>query len=145
MKRLVVASLLALAAAICVSDTAQAGHPMGYPFFPFGFYQPYGAQYGNSVATPPYFALNPPVYYGARYARPYGMSPFASPPIVSAPNGYQGRLRTEFEEPPRQTPVPTCNPYLSRSSVVSPKVAKKGPLRENPFFESAEPEKLAQH
>jgi hypothetical protein len=79
----------------------------GFPFVPFGFYQPYGAHYGTSLRTPPYFATNPPVYYGARYARPYGLSPFAAPPMMDAPADYRGRLAEQFVRPP------VNNPYLS--------------------------------
>jgi hypothetical protein len=140
MKRLMFASLLALAASICVSDTVQAqgGSGVGYPFFPYGFYQPYGARYGSSISTPPYFALNPPVYYGARYARPYGSSPFASPPVVAAPGGYQGRPRTPFHEPLRPTPAPICNPCLSKSSSLPVHVAEVGKVRLNPFVDTAD-------
>jgi hypothetical protein len=79
-------------------------------FAPFGFYQPYGAQYGTSLRTPPYFALNPPVYYGTRYARPYGVSPFASPPLVQAPAGYQAQVSPAFVRPPVNNPyfTDTC-------------------------------------
>jgi hypothetical protein len=80
-------------------------------FLPWGFYQPYGAQYGTSLRTPPYFATNPPVYYGARYARPYGLSPFASPPMLSAPASYAGRESTQFVRPPMG------NPYVTESCV----------------------------
>ncbi len=157
MKRLAVASLIALAVAVFASDTARAGHPagIGYPFYPFGFYQPYGARIGSSLPTPPYFSMNPPVYYGARYARPYGMSPFASPPVVTAPGGYEGRLQHQFQAPPTKLFPPRCNPYLCKSSestnpyvdkstVVAP-VAKVGAVRENPFFQPPEPEKLAKN
>ncbi len=82
---------------------------MGYPFVPFGLYQPYGAHYGNSLRTPPYFALNPPVYYGARYSRPYGLSPFAAPPMMDAPADYRGRQATTFVRPPLN------NPYITES------------------------------
>ena len=41
------------------------------------------------LPLPPYFALHPPVYYGIRYQRPYGVSPFASPSQLQAPQpGY---------------------------------------------------------
>lgn len=80
-------------------------------FLPWGFYQPYGAQYGTSLRTPPYFATNPPVYYGTRYARPYGLSPFASPPMLSAPASYTGREATQFVRPPMG------NPYVTESCV----------------------------
>jgi len=83
-------------------------------FIPYGLYQPYGIRYSTSVRTPPYFATNPPVYYGSRYARPYGISPFASPPLVSAPASYQARPAAEFVRP--VAPIlgpPVCNPYVS--------------------------------
>ncbi|TWT93892.1 hypothetical protein [Stieleria varia] len=136
MKRLLVASVVALAAAVCISDTASAQHPGGYPFVPFGFYQPYGVQFNNNTPTPPYFALNPPVYYGARYARPYGMSPFASPPMVSAPSGYNGRLRTDFYQPPRTVTTSSCGTCYGQTSQSGPE--KLGAIRQNPFVESGQ-------
>lgn len=144
MKRFLVAPLLALAAIALASDTASAQRPGSYSFLPFGFYQPYGAFYGNSIRTPPYFALNPPVYYGARHSRPYGASPFASPPLVTAGANFNTRLRTQFEQPrvptpgphPRMAPCSPClsNPCVSHSDVVKPKV-KIGKVRTNPFVQ----------
>lgn len=84
MKRLLAPCCLLAMAYFCSPSTAAAQNPGQYGFLPFGFYQPYGANYGTSLKTPPYFALNPPVYYGTRHARPYGLSPFASPPMVAA-------------------------------------------------------------
>ncbi|MEE3367825.1 MAG: hypothetical protein VX346_00635 [Planctomycetota bacterium] len=41
------------------------------------------------LPLPPYFALHPPVYYGIRYRRPYGVSPFASTSLLQSPQqGY---------------------------------------------------------
>ena len=144
MKRiaLVVAALAAIA--FGGAEKASAGHPAGYPFFPFGFYQPYGAQYGTSLQTPPYFALNPPVYYGARHARPYGMSPFASPPMVSPAGNYRGRLATDFHLPESEFEMP-ARPCLSNPCVSNPCVScsataqpvKKGVVRTNPFVTDA--------
>jgi hypothetical protein len=37
------------------------------------------------IPTPPYFALHPPVYYGQRYFRSYGESPYARPARTSRP------------------------------------------------------------
>ncbi|MCC6508797.1 MAG: hypothetical protein IT423_06800 [Pirellulaceae bacterium] len=55
----------------------------------FGF----GAANNNGIRSfvpaPPYFALHPPVYYGKRYTRPYGDSPFASWPQLRSPANYQ--------------------------------------------------------
>ncbi len=135
MKRLVVATLFALAAAVITSDTASAQQPNSFGFLPFGFYQPYGARYGTSIRTPPYFATNPPVYYGARHSRPYGLSPFASPPLVSAGENYDSRLRTQFEQPRVPTPEPMCNPCVSVSGSLSKK-AKVGIVQLNPFVDT---------
>ena len=110
----------------------------GYPFVPFGFYQPYGAHYGTSLRTPPYFALNPPVYYGTRYARPYGVSPFAAPPMVDAPASYRAQVSPAFVRPP------VGNPYISNACTsgcaeaaatkqTKVVVAKPSEIRLNPF------------
>ncbi|NND98712.1 MAG: hypothetical protein HKN47_15435 [Pirellulaceae bacterium] len=143
MKRLVIATVVVLSAAICFSDSANAQQPGWAGFQPFGFYQPYGARIGSTLGTPPYFATNPPVYYGARYARPYGMSPFASPPVLSAPAGYQGRLRSTFQQTPLSAPVILPNPHVSKSKTIRRAVAKKGDVQLNPFVLSDN--KLAQN
>ena len=146
MKRLLVSCCLAVFVAVSTSDTASAQGPGSYSFLPFGFYQPYGAHYGPSLRTPPYFSLSPPVYYGARDARPYGLSPFATPPLVSANDNYESRLRSQFVQPQVPTPGPAprslqqCNPCVSQSSVVKPAYAKvslkKGEIRSNPFVDA---------
>jgi hypothetical protein len=139
MKRIAVA-IAAVALLAVGTQTASANFPPAYPFFPFGFYQPYGAQYGSSIPRPPYFATNPPVYYGARHARPYGMSPFASPPMAQAGPGYRGRLATDFYLPPSEYNTPaSCvspNPCVTHSASV--KVPRKvGEVRSNPFVSEA--------
>lgn len=141
MNRLFVASLLTFAAVMTTTDTASAQQGFGnLGFLPYGFYQPYGARYGTSIRTPPYFATNPPVYYGARHSRPYGVSPFASPPVVSAGQNYNSRLRTQFDQPRVPTPEPRCNPCVIQSASnrleVSPQqMARIGEVRTNPFVE----------
>ena len=135
MKRLLWVTGMVAAIAIGGSPAADAGHPLNYGFFPFGFYQPYGAQYGTTLRTPPHFAVNPPVYYGARYARPYGLSPFASPPLVGAPAGFDGRLRSKFEEGRNLhlTPATGKNPHVSHAPSAAPGV--KGEVRYNPYVD----------
>lgn len=137
MKRLAFAFAMAVAVAACSSEAVLAAQPYGglgtaYGFFPYGFYQPYGVQYGQTMQRPPYFSLSPPVYYGARHARPYGLSPFASPPLVSPSDGYRGRLRSKFEDGPHTTPAPLCNPYVIESKASATDMAK-GEIRTNPF------------
>jgi hypothetical protein len=144
--------LLIFAAALAISVTSSAKadtfgpQPFGFGFQPYGFYQPYGAAYGNSLRTPPYFALNPPVYYGARYARPYGLSPFAAPPMLGTPDSYRGSLRHDFLEPVEATPGPACNPYIHcrAKSATNGSVAsvKKGEIQVNPFVVDAEAKDL---
>jgi hypothetical protein len=116
MKHIVLIVSLALLGSVAAPESAQAyqGAGMNLGFQPFGFYQPYGIRYSTSVRTPPYFALNPPVYYGSRYARPYGASPFASPPLLSAPSSYQVRPAAAFVQP-MPTPIgpQVCNPYCA--------------------------------
>lgn len=138
MKKLSLALLFVLVALGVESKSANA-QGYGYPFVPFGFYQPYGAQYSTSIATPPYFATNPPVYYGTRYARPYGISPFAAPPSMATPSSYQGHPAAQnysapYYSAPRQ---PECNPYVCASDTAkSHNKVTKGEIRLNPFVES---------
>ncbi len=150
MKRLLVPCCLLVLASFCAPSIAVAQNSGQYGFMPFGFYQPYGANYGTSLKTPPYFALNPPVYYGGRHARPYGLSPFASPPMVGAGENYQSRLRVQFQQPRVPTPGPAargdmrCNPCLEQpGNAIVPKVITPaaeevqanalGAVRLNPF------------
>lgn len=127
---------------------------LGFPFVPFGFYQPYGATYGTSLRTPPYFALNPPVYYGARYARPYGLSPFAAPPMMDAPADYRGRLASPFVRPPVNNPfiAEPCATGCAKAEtseaatgeLVSISGTKQGEVRLNPFaMEPTDAERIA--
>jgi hypothetical protein len=151
MKRLLIALLFVFVAGLITSDTASAQNRGPYGFMPFGFYQPYGATYSTSIRTPPYFSTNPPVYYGARHARPYGISPFASPPLVHSGENYKSRLRTQFSQPrvptPESVPLPPTqapqaqaqfNPCVSHSSVIKPANADpQGGVRFIPFVKCA--------
>lgn len=137
MIRPILLSAVALLAAFSTAGSAQAFN--GYEDMPFfsGFYQPYGIRYSTSVRTPPYFAVNPPVYYGARHARPYGISPFASLPQVEAGSDYRSHRRAGFVAPP----AVSCNPFCESAEVdagsievrVSDEPFAAGPLRSNPF------------
>ncbi|MEZ6074557.1 MAG: hypothetical protein R3C09_02180 [Pirellulaceae bacterium] len=86
--RLLLPCLLLLACPI--SAKADNGLGMAY-LFGYGGYGGYGVggfgmtSYNSNV---PYFALHPPVYYGQRFARPYGASPFAAWPQLQANSAY---------------------------------------------------------
>jgi hypothetical protein len=52
-----------------------------------------GSLYGlGYIAVPPYYALHPPVYYGERYYRSYGESPFARVDHSSRPQRIQAQV-----------------------------------------------------
>lgn len=139
MKRLLLVAVFAFVAAICTSENASAQQPFGFGFQPFGFYQPYGAQFDTRLRTPPYFALNPPVYYGSRYTRPYGASPFAAPPHVRSPASYQSQLAPQFQSTQRRATV-ISNPYIIHSAAVKAAgntVVRKGKVQTNPFIEES--------
>jgi hypothetical protein len=70
----------------CEVSQAQAIDPI-YGF-PFGY--TLGAQFSlrNRLPAPPYFSIYPPVYYGKRYMRPYGESPYASFPLLGQTPDY---------------------------------------------------------
>ncbi len=84
--RVLVASLLVLAAVTCVAAPAQA-----YDFGLGDNCNLYGYRSASSlyslgyIPTPPYYAIHPPVYYGQRYFRTYGESPYARPARSSRP------------------------------------------------------------
>jgi len=76
--------VLAIAAGLATSQTASAQDGNAYGVgLGFG----YGATWmspgrcANSYRIP-YFALYPPVYYDQKVARPYGFTPFATPPGI---------------------------------------------------------------
>jgi len=73
--------------------------------FAFGYSIGQANQFRNRLPAPPYFSIYPPVYYGKRYERPYGESPFASWPLLQASSDYQVQ--------PKQAPVQFVNPYVS--------------------------------
>jgi hypothetical protein len=94
---LLAATLVSLGAAV----TAEAQDPFA---FQFGYTLGYQNSFKYRVPAPPYFSVHPPVYYGKRYTRPYGESPYASWPLLQANPSYM--------------PMPTAN--YSAMSVVNP-------------------------
>lgn len=136
---------LAAVASFMPSDV-QAGSP--YPGSMFGsgyyggvgnFFNPYSFPPSTSVRTPPYFAVHPPVYYSTRHARPYGMSPFAAPPMVAPSSSYHGRLHSEFvrpaliENPYCEVPGGHPEEIAVPPQSVQASVRTRGPVRDNPF------------
>ena len=98
----------------------------------------------------PYFALHPPVYYGQRYTRPYGASPFASGPLLQPNSQYTPAPQVQRSQTPAALVV--MNPHYqeiqpdAQEGIVAKPQAKekvavkpvKPLLVENPFFPAPE-------
>ena len=75
----------------------------------YGGFGGYGSYFGptfqfrNRLPTPPYFSIYSPVYYGQRFERPYGISPFAALPMVQPSAAYQAH--------PKATATTVANPH----------------------------------
>jgi hypothetical protein len=117
--------------------SAQCGADFGYGgygYYNFGI-RPY-------VPAPPYFALHPPVYYGARYTRPYGDSPFAAPSQLQPTAGYAPTRRIEralvvnnpYVELPMPVPAPESTPAPT-NIVPPPPVVVQPVVIDNPYFQ----------
>jgi hypothetical protein len=105
-------ALLAAFAMAFGSPSAQAQDPFG---FQFGYVLGYQNSFRNRLPTPPYFSIYPPVYYGKRYERPYGDSPFASfPQLRSAPDYYPVPKEAPFRS------LSVINPYTQSESQSRP-------------------------
>ncbi len=114
----------------------------GYGYYNFGIH-PY-------VPAPPYFALHPPVYYGARYTRPYGDSPFAAPSqlqptpsyaptrhverALTVNNPYVMPMMPEAMPAPAPMQVPSVQPAPANPVAPSPVVVKPMVI-DNPYFQ----------
>ena len=99
-------SLAAVVALGCFCQTTQAQEPFA---FQFGYTLGYQNSFRNRLPTPPYFSIYPPVYYGKRFERPYGDSPFAAfPQLQSAPS---------YHPVPKETPIrgtTVMNPHVDQ-------------------------------
>jgi hypothetical protein len=103
LRQLLCLAILGTLSSFVSSRTAQAQDPA------FGFLYGYALGQANQfryrLPAPPYFAIYPPVYYGDRYERPYGDSPFASWPTLQANPAYMPVLR---QESMKMIPNPHC-------------------------------------
>jgi len=84
--------------------------------------------WGGRFEKPPYYALNPPVYYKYPVGRPYGYSPFAYSSYSVA------------ERPESVGPVTILNVYLGQRAPEAPDGVPTGPrpLRiQNPYLVQA--------
>jgi hypothetical protein len=99
-----------LLATECNAQWPYGGFGVGYGF-PIGAGGYYG--YRGNIPTPPYFAIHPPVFYGERVERPYGISPFAAlPPMHSE----------LVKAKPAPIKAMIANPYIEESVEAIPAV-----------------------
>ncbi len=129
-----------------VTETATAAQGLYYgSHYGYGYGYPlaYPLRRYHVQRTPPYFALFPPVYYSSPVKRPYGLSPYAWPPVyhgsISGDTSAGGRQDYAAEEViKRSEPKRTPNPYVSGPAEAAPNraQAQRRPLRiHNPFVD----------
>ncbi len=96
-RKSLVLGLMAVLAPLASAASAQ-DNGLGYAYlFGYGVNNVGGLR--PFVAAPPYFAMHPPVYYGQRYTRPYGESPFAAWPQLRSPANYVPRPAAPHVQP----------------------------------------------
>lgn len=145
MKRILLTMVAALAAACLVESTASAqGFGGGRVFGQYGAFGGFGSSNifdlyrTGRTPIPPYFALNPPVYYSYPVPRTYGYSPFYYPGTVKTPDVIidmqPQTIINPFVPSSAKSPEPAPAPETSvNASPVKP--AATPPLMvENPFF-----------
>jgi hypothetical protein len=105
-------ALLALLVMGFTGMQSQAQDPYGVQF---GYVLGYQNSFRNRLPAPPYFSVHPPVYYGMRYERPYGDSPFAAFP--------QLRSTPDYHPVPKEVPFRThsvVNPHAQHGTPTLP-------------------------
>ena len=111
----IAAIAIVFAVLLSVSESVKAQDPTcGYGAgVGWGFGTSYFPAYrGANQNRIPYFALNPPVYYGEKVSRPYGISPFATPPAMM-PAEMMIMPKAEFKE--------IANPFFKGNKAEQPK------------------------
>jgi hypothetical protein len=125
----------------------RAQDPMGLGY---GYLFGYGAMntpgIRSFVPAPPYFALHPPVYYGKRYTRPYGDSPFASWPQLRSTPSYHMRPAAPHAQLLLNPLAPCCNQGGNAGEAITPVVQSMAPqsaaqvqplVIDNPYYQAA--------
>lgn len=131
MKKIALGLLFATLVSLGSGVTAEAQDPFA---FQFGYTLGYQNSFKYRVPAPPYFSVHPPVYYGKRYARPYGESPYASWPLLQANPSYMPMPTANFSamsiaNPHCETVIPTTKigtdeTMANKPSVAPPKVSE---------------------
>lgn len=140
MKKIATLLLPCLLLLACPSPAqADNGLAMAYLFGYGGYGNTGGARGMTSYnSTIPYFSMHPPVYYGQRFARPYGASPFAAWPQLQASAAYAPQPHVDRAH---TIDNPYCGTAVSGVSGVSEQVitqaAPAKPLEiDNPYYQA---------
>jgi hypothetical protein len=126
----VFAALCVLPALARACDGCGPGSWMNAPAFGYG-----GSLYGlGYVPVPPYYALHPPVYYGQRYYRSYGESPFARADYSSRPLRIKAQvIINPFVEQPAAAPA-TPEPKAVEGAPPADQVTTGPQMIVNPYY-----------
>ena len=104
--------ILSCSAALALSFVCPAAQAQDPYAFQFGYSMGYQNSFRNRLPSPPYFSVYPPVYYGKRFERPYGDSPYAAfSQLRSAPDYHP----VPKDAPPTSSVV--MNPHAEPSNV----------------------------
>ena len=127
-----VKTLLPCLLLLCSASFAQADWGgFGSAYYGYGGFQ--GGGIRPYVPVPPYFALHPPVYYGQRYTRPYGASPFAAGPQLQTNSSYAPQIHVDRAITIENPHVPGGCTNCGNSGIVQQKPAQPLVI-DNPFF-----------
>lgn len=120
---------------LACNTSAKAQDGLGLAYF-YGYGGFGDSRIQSYTPAPPYFALHPPVYYGQRYTRPYGASPFAAWPQLQPNAGYAPRQHVNHAATPAG-----CSGGCSGIVSVSPSLVRaeaQPQVIENPFYQPEE-------
>ena len=135
-RRALALAIASMLASFTATAQAQDPHGLGYAYL-FGYGAANAPVVRSFVPAPPYFSLHPPVYYGQRYTRPYGDSPFASWPQLQSAKGYQPRPAASHAHVIVNPHAPAHHAPAQADSPVVQSVAPVRPLIvENPYYRS---------
>lgn len=126
--KLLIPCLLVLACH--TSANAQDGLGLAYLF---GYGGVGGTRIQSYTPAPPYFALHPPVYYGQRYTRPYGVSPFAAWPQLQPNASYAPQQHVNHAATPGVCSG-GCAAVVAGPPAIVKAVAQPQTI-ENPFYQ----------
>lgn len=138
MKSLALAAIAAAALLIALpaDSSAQGFGSGGHGFYGFGQSNIFDLYRSGRSPIPPYFALNPPVYYSYPVPRTYGYSPFYYPGDVRTPDIVEGGQPLEIINPyvPSSSTTPAAKPAPESSASTPRRAVRPQPLVvENPF------------